>query len=129
MLAGLVLQSIMALIDVSMFIVAIPSIQNEYALPVDGNIPLFYSFVAMIGFLLGCFLSDRWISRKVDSFGLFILATGIAWLGWIVSGVNPFTLMPGIILCTLGAVLLLFAITKEAVASLSDDKVELASEL
>jgi len=94
-----------------------------------GTFVLFYSLAAMIGVPLGGFLADRWISRKAGSFGLFILAAGMVWLGWITPGANPLTIMPGMILSGLGAGLCLVAFTKEAVASLGEDKVGLASGL
>jgi MFS family permease len=94
-----------------------------------GTFILFYSLSAMIGVPLGGMLADRWISRKAGSFGLSILAVGMLWL-WLVQGrTNHIILLPGMILGGLGAGLCLIAFTKEAVASLGEEKVGLASGL
>jgi len=94
-----------------------------------GTFILFYSLSSMIGVPLGGFLADRWISRKSGAFGLSLLAAGMAWLGLIQPQTNHLILLPGMILGGMGAGLCLVSFTKEAVASLGDEKVGLASGL
>ncbi|OGO18119.1 MAG: hypothetical protein A2Z14_13370 [Chloroflexi bacterium RBG_16_48_8] len=92
-----------------------------------GTFILFYSLSVMIGVPLGGMLADRWISRKAGSFGLSILAAGMLWL-WLLQPQSRYlNLLPGMILGGLGAGLCLVSFTKEAVASLGEEKVGLAS--
>lgn len=94
-----------------------------------GTFILFYSLSAMIGVPLGGMLADRWISRKAGSFGLSILALGMLWLWLVKPQTSHLILLPGMILGGMGAGLCLIAFTKEAVASLGEEKVGLASGL
>jgi predicted MFS family arabinose efflux permease len=94
-----------------------------------GTFLLFYSLAAMIGVPLGGWLADRWISRISGSFGLAFIVTGMLYLGFIQPQGNHFILLPGMILAGLGSGLCLVSFTKEAVASLGQEKVGLASGL
>jgi len=94
-----------------------------------GTFILFYSLSSLIGVPLGGFLADRWASRKSGAFGLSILAAGTSWLGLIHPQTNHWLLLPGMILGGLGAGLCLVSFTKEAVASLGEEKAGLASGL
>jgi predicted MFS family arabinose efflux permease len=94
-----------------------------------GTFILFYSLSSLIGVPLGGFLADRWISRVSGSFGLSFLAIGMIWLGLIQPDGSHLILLPGMILGGLGAGLCLVSFTKEAVASLGEEKVGLASGL
>jgi MFS family permease len=94
-----------------------------------GTFILFYSLSAMIGVPLGGWLADRWISRISGSFGLSFIVAGMIWLGLIQPQSNHLILLPGMIMAGLGAGLCLVSFTKEAVASLGQEKVGLASGL
>jgi predicted MFS family arabinose efflux permease len=94
-----------------------------------GTFLLFSSLSSMIGVPLGGFLADRWTSRKSGAFGLSFLTAGMVWLGFIQPQANHWLLLPGMILGGLGAGLCLVSFTKEAVASLGEEKVGLASGL
>jgi len=94
-----------------------------------GTILLFYSIALMVGVPLGGWFADRWISRKAGGFGLAIQASGMVWLGLVHSQTNYLLSLPGMILGGLGAGLCLTSFTKEAVASLGEKKVGLASGL
>lgn len=94
-----------------------------------GTIVLISGLASIIGVPLGGFLADRWISRIAGSFGLAILMVGVLWLGIVQPQGNYLLLFPGMFLAGLGAGLCLVAFTKEAVASLGENKVGLASGL
>ena len=74
LLAGLMMQSVMTLIDVSMFNVAVPAIQDEFALPIDTvSLVVAIRFLARIGLMpIYGVLGDRLGKKRIYMLGLII---------------------------------------------------------
>ena len=67
MLAGLMMQSVMALIDVSMFNVAVPTIQDEFDLPIDtAAMIIAIRYLARLGLMpIYGFIGDRLGKKRI----------------------------------------------------------------
>jgi DHA2 family multidrug resistance protein len=94
MLSGLMMQSVMTLMDVSMFNVAVPAIQAEFELPIDtASLVVAIRFMARIGLMpIYGVIGDRLGKKRIYMAGLiiFIIGSFIGWLSpsliWLVIG-------------------------------------------